>query len=122
MLRNIPVVLERYKIQVTESPTVKMREENGKETAVTDRDGATMYVVSLFVKPLPDPQTGRTGQGAEIKVTLETEPGEEIQEGLRVELINPRVSYWENDGRSGMSWKATGVVLAAQAASNASAA
>ncbi|GAB3901483.1 hypothetical protein ACFQ1S_04320 [Kibdelosporangium lantanae] len=110
MLRNIPVVLEGYKVQVTEAPTVKMFEENGKQVVATDsRDGATLYVVSLFVKPLPDPNTGRTGKGAEIKVTLETDPGQEIEDGDRVQLINPRVSYWENDGRSGMSWRATGL-------------
>ncbi|MFD1051289.1 hypothetical protein ACFQ1S_39990, partial [Kibdelosporangium lantanae] len=35
---------------------------DGKQVVATDsRDGATLYVVSLFVKPLPDPNTGRTG-------------------------------------------------------------
>lgn len=113
MLRNIPVELSGHKVLVTEAPTLKMREgENGEPEAVTDYNGASQYVVVLFVKPLPNEQ-GRAGKGAEIKCTLETDPGDGIDEGDRVELINPRVSHWENElnGRqmSGLAWRATGI-------------
>jgi hypothetical protein len=113
MLRNIPVELSGYKVLVTEDPAVKTREgKNGVAEVVTDYAGATQYVVALFLKPLPNEQ-GRTGKGAEIKCTLETDPGDVVSEGDRIELINPRVSHWENeiDGRqmSGLAWRATGV-------------
>ncbi len=116
MLRNIPVLLDGYKLMVSEDPQVKTRENaNGESEVVTDWQGVPQYTVALFAKPLPvDGKPG--GKGAEIRVTLETEPGEEISEGVRVELVNPRVSHWENElgGRmmSGLSWKATGLKLA----------
>ncbi|MFI7680361.1 hypothetical protein [Actinophytocola sp. NPDC049390] len=98
---------------MTEAPTVKMRQgKDGQSEVVTDRDGATQFVVVLFVKPRPN-QSGYAGKGAEIKCTLETDPGDEVSEGDLVELINPRVSHWENelDGRmmSGLAWRATGI-------------
>jgi hypothetical protein len=115
-LSNIPVELSGYKAQVTEDPVVKTRrDENGVDVPVTDYAGVMQYVVMLFLKPLPVGDR-RAGKGSEIKCTLETEPDEDIREGARVELINPRVSHWENDfnGRtmSGLSWKATGIKLA----------
>lgn len=113
MLRNIPVELSGHKVLVTEAPTVKTREgKDGRAEVVTDRDGATQYVVVLFVKPRPNEQ-GYAGKGAEIKCTLETDPGDEVSDGDLVELINPRISHWENeiDGRvmSGLAWRATGI-------------
>ncbi len=113
MLRNIPVELSGHKVLVTEAPTVKTREgKSGVAEVVTDYNGATQYVVVLFVKPRPNEQ-GRAGKGAEIKCTLETDPGDGVSEGDLVELINPRVSHWENeiDGRamSGLAWRATGI-------------
>nr|WP_042184898.1 hypothetical protein [Kibdelosporangium sp. MJ126-NF4] len=108
-MKNIPVLLEGYKVVVTEDPTVKTYEDNGKTVVSTDYSGAQLYVVSVFVKPLPNPETGRAGKGVEVKVTLETDPGDDIREGSRVELINPRVSHWENERGSGLSWKATGL-------------
>ncbi|MHA6797779.1 hypothetical protein [Bounagaea algeriensis] len=112
MLRNIPVLLEGYKLQVSEEPTVKTRQdEAGNEVVATDYQGATQYVVSVFAKPLDENGKAR-GKGEEIKVTLEAEP-EDIEDGTRVELINPRVSHWQNDfgngTTSGLSWKATGI-------------
>ncbi|PRW62008.1 hypothetical protein [Actinopolyspora mortivallis] len=115
MLTNVPVVLEGYKLQVTEEPVVKTkRDENGNDVAVTDRNGVQQYVVMVFGKPRG--QDGRPGgKGVEVKVTLETEPGEEITDGATVELINPRLSYWANDDgkhRCGIAYRATAVKLA----------
>lgn len=114
MLKNIPVLLEGYRVQVTEEPVLKMIEkEDGSQVPATDpRDGSQQFVVMLFVKP--NPVNGRpTGKGQEIKVTLETPADEDVVFGSLVELINPRVSHWENDfnGRtmSGLSWRATGI-------------
>ena len=121
MLRNIPVVLEGFKLRVAEEPTVKMREENGKQVLATDQQGASLFVVALFAKPLPDPVTGRAGKGEEIRVTLETEPSG-IEEGDRVELVNARVSHWENEGRSGLAWRATGLKLVAAPSADSAAA
>ena len=50
-------------------------------------------------------------------MTLETDPGEGFEEGMRVELVNPRVSAYQmtlDDGRelSGVSLKATGLIPA----------
>lgn len=107
MLRNLPVLLDGYKLMVTEDPTVKMYEKDGKQVLATDAEGASLYTVTLFVKP-PADSSGRMGKGMEVKVTLETDPGE-VGEGSRVELVNPRISQWEIDGRAGVSWRATGV-------------
>ncbi len=103
MLRNIPTLLDGYKQLISEPVEVKtFEDENGTRQVATDYQGVTLHVVSLFLKPLP--RDGRPqGKGAEVKVTLETEPTEEIPDGARVELINPRVSYWEREGRSGLS-------------------
>ncbi|SDP96616.1 hypothetical protein SAMN04487905_1216 [Actinopolyspora xinjiangensis] len=115
MHTNVPVVLDGYKLQVTEDPVLKMRQdENGNDVAVTDREGVQQYVVMVFGKPRG--QDGRpNGRGVEVKVTLETEPGEDITSGATVELINPRLSYWTNDNgkhRCGIAYRATGVKLA----------
>ncbi|GAA2338253.1 hypothetical protein GCM10009854_13130 [Saccharopolyspora halophila] len=117
MLRNIPVVMSHYKMQVTEEPVVKTREnETGEIVPVTDWQGAQQFVVSLFVKARPQ-EGQRPGKGEEIRVTLETAPDDDVTDGAVVELHNPRVSHWENDinGRkmSGLSWKATGIKRAA---------
>ena len=53
--------------------------------------------------------------GEELRITLATDPGEGFQEGLRVELIDPRVNAWEirddETGRvsSGLAFKAMGL-------------
>lgn len=117
MLRNIPVVMEHYKMRVTEEPVVKTKKNDmGEIVPVTNWEGARQYLVSLLIKPRPQ-EGQRQGKGEEIRVTLETDPGDEVEEGMVVELINPRVSHWENefDGqkRSGLSWRATGLKPAA---------
>lgn len=118
MLRNIPVQLEGYRLMVLEEPELKMRknDKTGEFETVTDFEGVEQYVVSVHAKPRKKADGSPAGKGAEIKVTLETQPHEEIPDGSIVELINPRVSHWENElnGRamSGLAWKATGVKLA----------
>jgi hypothetical protein len=112
-VKNIPVELSGHKARVVEAPTMKTREKNGQTEVVTGFNDETLFVVGLFIKPLPNEQ-GRAGKGSEVRATLETDPGDEIQEGDLVELINPRVSHWEmttEDGKtiSGLSWRATGI-------------
>lgn len=92
---NIPVNLGGYKLIVSEEPAMKMREnkETGEMVPVTDRQGVTAFVVSLFAKPIPAPgQLPRKGE--EIRVTLSTDPGEGFEEGMRVELINALVNLY----------------------------
>lgn len=108
-MRNIPVNLSGYRLTVAEEPTMKMRkDDNGREEAVTDRDsGEVKFVVSLFVKMKGE-------KGEEVRVTLDTDPGSEFQDGDRVELINPRMSpYSFKNARgetvSGVSFNATGL-------------
>jgi len=69
--------------------------------------------VSLFAK-LRAGDGVRRAKGEEIKVTLETDPGEVFEEGSYVQLVNLRVSPYSflNDrGQtlSGLSFKATGL-------------
>ncbi len=109
-MQNIPVVLDGYRMTVVEPPAPKLREDG---SFVTNREGVRQFVVHVFAKVRPGPD-GRTPKGEEIKVTLETDPGEGFEEGTRVELVNPRVSAYEiktDDGRtlSGISFKATGL-------------
>lgn len=105
-MRDIPVNLGGYKLMVTEEPTQKTRERNGLTEFVTDRDGVNMYLISLFAKT-------KGQKGEEIKVTLETDPGE-IEDGSVIELVNARLNYYdfrndEGEKISGISFKASGV-------------
>jgi hypothetical protein len=110
---DIPVILSGYKLTVVEPPAPKMREDgNGGQVVVTDRQGATQFVVALFAKLQVEPGQ-RAPKGEEIKVTLETDPGPGFDEDVRVELVHPRINAYqiENNGRvtSGISFKAIGL-------------
>jgi hypothetical protein len=115
---EIPVVLSGYRMTVVEPPAPKTREDgNGGQSVVVDREGVTQFVVSLFAKRRPVPGQ-RARKGAEVRVTLESDPGEGFAEDTQVELINPRVKAYELQGpdgrvRSGLSFKATGLKRAA---------
>jgi hypothetical protein len=114
-LQNIPANLGGFRLMVTEAPAVKMREVNGQQVPVTDRDtGQEQYVVVLFAKPRP--RAGqRAGKGEEIRVNLPGAPAEEVEEGDYVELVNLVINTYEmrgEDGRitaSGMWFKADGL-------------
>ena len=113
MDKNIPIVTSGYKLTIVDPPAPKTKDDGrGGETVVVNRDGVTQFVVSLFAKQRPVPGQ-RAPKGAEIKVTLETDPGEGFPEDLQVELINPRVSAYQmgsgEEMRSGLSFKATGL-------------
>ncbi|ANY05561.1 hypothetical protein [Pseudonocardia sp. HH130630-07] len=110
-MRDIPVVLDGYKITVVEPPAPKVRQDaNGAEVPVTDRDGVMQFVVSVFAKLQVQPGQ-RAPKGEEIKVTLETDPGEGFPEDARVALVEPRINPYSidsGDGRtiSGVAFKA----------------
>lgn len=113
MLKNVPVVLDGYKLRVTEEPVAKTytNDTGGTEVAF-DMNGAQLFVASLLMKQRPS-EGRRAGKGFEVKVTLETDPsGEEIEEGQLVELIQPRISQWSMNGREGVSLRATGIKVA----------
>src|SRR5690348_11333192 len=106
-MRNIPVNLGGYRLMVTEAPVMKTREEDGRVETVTDRDGATLFTVSLFAK-----QKGEKGE--EIKVTLATDPGETFEEGDLVELVNATLSPYsfknaKGETVSGIAFRAMGL-------------
>ena len=115
MLKNVPVVLEGYKLRVTEEPAPKTyTNDTGSTEMAFDSSGAQLFVVSLLMKQRPSEQGGRVGKGFEVKVTLETDPShEDIEEGQLVELINPRISQWAMNGREGVSMRAAGIKHAA---------
>ena len=102
-MRDIPVMLSGYRLTVVEPPAPKTREDgNGGQVIVTDRQGVTQFVVSLFAK-LSVAAGQRAPKGEEIKVTLEADPGEGFEEGMRVELQNARLNAYEMqtpDGRT----------------------
>ncbi|EHR63190.1 hypothetical protein [Saccharomonospora cyanea] len=107
-MRNIPVNLAGYRLRVVEPPTMKMRKDDaGREVVVTDREGATKFVVSLFAKVKGE-------KGEEIRVTLDTDPGEGLEEGDLVELVDARVnpySFKNDRGEtvSGIAFSAAGL-------------
>ncbi len=111
-MRDLSVNFSGYRLTVVEEPQVK--EKRDGTGPVLDRNGAAQYVVSLFAKRVPV-EGERAPKGEEIRVTLETDPGEGYQEGLRVELVHPRVNAWEikdeETGRvsSGLAFKALGL-------------
>jgi hypothetical protein len=107
-MKEIPVIFEGYRLTVVEAPAVKVRPDG---STVTNFAGETQFVCSLFVKKVAR-QGERAPKGEEIRVTLETDPGEGYQEGLRVALVQPRVSAYElrdeatGRVRSGLTFKA----------------
>ena len=117
-MRDIPVMLIGYKLTVVEPPAPKMREDGrGGWMPVTDRQGVTQFVVSLFVKQRVGAGE-RAPKGEEIKVTLATDPGPGFDEDTRVELVDPRINSYQidsPDGRSisGLAFKALGLKPAA---------
>ena len=109
-MRDIPVMLNGYKLTVVEPPMPKVREDG---TVITNREGVTQFVVSLFAK-LRVPPGQRAPKGEEIKVTLEADPGPGFAEDDRVELVNARLNAYQldtPDGRTvaGISFKAVGL-------------
>lgn len=113
-MRDIPVMLGGYKLTVVEPPAPKTRDDgNGGVVVVTDREGATQFVVSLFAK-LRVAAGQRAPKGEEIKVTLSTDPGQGFEEDTRVELVDAKLNAYQidsPDGRSisGVSFKAMGL-------------
>lgn len=112
-MRDLPVVLEGYKLTVVDPPGPKVREDG---SVVTNREGQTQFVVSLFAKLRTEPGV-RAPKGEEIKVTLETDPGDGFVEDARVALVNPRINAYQIDspeGRSisGIAFKAFGLAPA----------
>ena len=110
---EIPVMLSGYKLTVVEPPCPKTKEaDDGREVVVVNREGVTQFVVAVFAKLRPVPGR-RSRKGAEVRVTLETDPGDGFGEGSEVELISPRVrAYQMGSGenmRSGLSFKASGL-------------
>lgn len=111
-MRDLSVNFMNYLLRIVEEPSVKQKRDGSGP--VVDRNGAVQYQVSLFAKRIA--QEGEWApKGEEIRVTLETDPGEGFQEGLKVELIDPRVNAWEirdeESGRvsSGLAFKALGL-------------
>lgn len=106
-MRDIPVLLTGYRLMVVEEPTVKTREKDGQTEVVTDREGASLFTVTLHVKAQGE-------KGDEIRVTLATEPAEGIGYGSPVELISPSVSPYsfknaKGETVSGLAWRAVGL-------------
>ena len=113
-MRDLPVVLDGFKLTVVEPPAPKMRQDaNGADVPVTDRDGVTQFVVSLFAK-LQVQAGQRAPKGEEIKVTLTADPGEGFPEDTRVQLLDAKINPYSiesPDGRtvSGIAFKAMGL-------------
>lgn len=111
---ELPVNVTGYRLTVVEPPCPKTRDDGrGGQVVITDRNGVAQFVVSLFAKQRPVPGQ-RSRKGSEVRVTLETDPGEGFTEDMQVELINPRVKAYKiesEDGRTiaGISFKATGL-------------
>jgi hypothetical protein len=118
-VRDLPVIMEHYRLTIVDPPGPKVREDG---SVMTDRQGATQFVVSLFAKLQAQQPGQRVPKGEEIKVTLETDPGDGFHEGMRVALVNPRINAYQienkdDSGRvrvsSGISFKAGALVPAA---------
>ena len=113
-MRDLPVLLSGYRCTVVDPPCPKTRDDGaGGQLVVTDRNGVTQFVVSLFVKQRVAAGE-RAPKGEEIKVTLATDPGPGFDEDTRVELVDPRISPYQidsPDGRSisGLAFKAVGL-------------
>ncbi|MGA6165162.1 hypothetical protein [Amycolatopsis magusensis] len=107
-MRNIPVNLSGYRLRISEPPAMKMRKKDGREEVVTDgTTGEAKFAVALFVK-------AANQKGEEIRVTLDSDPGESFEEGQVVELIDAQVSPYsfkndKNETVSGIAFSAMGI-------------
>lgn len=118
-MRDIPVILDGYKLTVVEPPTVKTRtDERGREVPVLDREGVTQFVVSVFAKQRAKPGQ-RAPKGEEIKVTLATDPGPGFGEDTQVALVGATISPYQMENRgqvtSGLAFKAQNLAPAVPA-------
>jgi hypothetical protein len=111
-MRDISVNLSDHRMTIVEEPAMKMKRDGSGP--VVDRDGAVQFVVSVFAKRIS--MAGEFApKGEELRITLTTDPGEGFHEGLRVDLVDPRVNAWEirdeETGRmsSGLAFKALGL-------------
>ena len=87
MLKNLPIVLDGYRLMIVDAPEMKMRKDK-KGVEVPDTIYGTedpKYTVSLFIKRKPSPD-GFKSKGEEIKVTLLSDPGPDWEEGQYVSL------------------------------------
>lgn len=111
-MRDISVNLSDHRLTIVEEPAMKMKRDGSGP--VVDRDGAAQFVVSVFAKRI-SMAGGFAPKGEELRVTLAADPGDEFQEGDRVELVDARVNAWEirddETGRvsSGLAFKALGL-------------
>ena len=101
-------MLDGFKLTVVEPPAPKTRQDaNGAEVPVTDRDGVTQFVVSLFAK-LQVQAGQRAPKGEEIKVTLTADPGDGFGEDARVQLIDPKINPYSiesaSNGSLSLNW------------------
>lgn len=110
-LRNIPVVMDAFKLIISEAPVMKMKKDDRGQMVPATHDGVQLFVVSLFAKQRPNAE-GWAPKGEEIKVTLTADPGDGFEEGMPVSLISPSVSPWSNDNGGGVSWRAEGLAPA----------
>ena len=78
-IKDLPVILAGHRLSVVELPCPKTRRGRAS-LVVTDRDGATQFVVALFMKLRPQPGQ-RAPKGEEVRVTLETDPGRGVRGG-----------------------------------------
>src|SRR3954465_1883536 len=80
-MRDLPVLLSGYRCTVVDPPCPKTRDDGaGGQLVVTDRNGVTQFVVSLFVKQRATAGE-RAPKGEEIKGTLATDPGPGVRRG-----------------------------------------
>ena len=113
-MRDIPVLLNGYRLTVVEPPEPKTRDDGtGRQVTVTDRNGV-IAVRGVAVREAAGRPGERAPKGEEIKVTLATDPGEGFEEDTRVELIDARLNAYQidtEDGRSisGIAFKAMGL-------------
>lgn len=117
-MQNLPVDLGGYKLRVSEAPEMKTRiiKETGQVVPATEYGSdEPQFVVVVFAKAKEANPNGRRAKGEEIKVTLPCDPGEEIEEGMVVELSGVTASPYEiKEGdritNSGLSFKARTII------------
>ncbi|PRY62552.1 hypothetical protein [Glycomyces artemisiae] len=96
MLQKLPINLSGYSLMVTEAPELKTFEKDGQTTVATTFDTKeSIFVVSVFAKPLQKSAFGKRLKGEEIKVEFTREPDQEFDEGTYIQLDRPTVSVSE---------------------------
>ena len=100
------LLLDTSKVAFTVTRAPEARKDFGKDVQKVDRDtGRPQWVVEVLAQD--------SDRGEVIRVTVAGDQPK-VNQGQPVQLTNLEAIYWNNNGRSGVAYRASGIHPAAQ--------